>query len=289
MSPTLGVDIGGTKIALCRLNEELRPTATEEIPTALMRRGTVAFANDLARLIASRVAPDTIRVGVSLNGILAGQDVVYSSLMGGRIDFPLGKHLTDRIGLPVYVDDDIHAMTVAEGRLGAGRDGRPFAMLNLGTGIGVGCWDGSVLRGSYAAGLIAELRVHVAAFDGYRSLDRTVCGRGIREMYASLAGRPADAVEVFRRAGAGEEVARRVVHIFAQQLGLVLQMVSKFYHPRHIALHGSIARAADQYLPAAMTSYRSGLDELFYADVAVSEVAHAAERGTALQAVGDMR
>lgn len=287
MSPTLGVDIGGTKIALCQLDDDLRPTITEKVPTALMRRGTVRFADDLALLIASRLSPDTVRVGVSLNGVLAGQDVVYSSLMGGRVDFPLGKHLTDRIGVPVYVDDDIHAMTVAEACLGAGRDGRPFAMLNLGTGIGVGCWAGDVLRGSFAAGLIAELKVHVDALGGERSLDRTVSGRGVREMYEMLTGRPADAVEVFRRARGDDESARRVVEIFAHQLGLVLQMVSKFYHPAHIALNGSIARAADQYLPAALRSYRAGLHELFLADVTVSAVAHAAERGTALQAIGE--
>ncbi|GGM14536.1 ROK family protein [Nakamurella endophytica] len=286
MSRALGIDIGGTKIAVCRLDDDLAPTATEKVPTALLRRGTVRFADDLAVLIRSRLTPGVAAVGVSLNGVLSGQQVVWSSLMGGRVDFPFGDYLSQHVGLPVHVDDDIHAMTVAEAELGAGRDGRPFAMLNLGTGIGVGCYDGGVLRGAFAAGLIAELPVSVPAMGGWRSLDRTVCGRGIREMYLERTGRAVDAVGVFRRADAGEEAAAAVVDIFAQQLGAVLQMVSKFYHPVRIVLNGSIALAASQFLPRALSVYRSGLDEIFLGEVTVSTVAHAAERGTVLQSAG---
>lgn len=284
MNEILGVDIGGTKIAFCRLDRAYRPSSTEQVPTALLRRGTVRFADDLARLIRSRLPPRAVGVGVSLNGVLHGQTVVYSSLMGGRVDFPLGAHLTAKLGVPVHVDDDIHAMTVAEAHLGAGRDGRPFAMLNLGTGIGVGCWDGAVLRGSFAAGLIAELPVYVDALSEYRSLDRTVCGRGIRDMYATFTSRTVDAVHVFRRADMGEREAQKVVDIFAHQLGLVLQMVSKFYHPAQIVLNGSIRRAHTQYLPAARRTYTTGLDEIFLSEVTLSNLSHAAERGTALQA-----
>ncbi|MBN9271944.1 MAG: ROK family protein, partial [Mesorhizobium sp.] len=122
MSRALGVDIGGTKIQFCVIGADMAVTPLGRTPTALLRRGTRAFADDLAGLIRSVMPPDCDRVAVSLNGVLDRGMVVYSSLMGGRVDFPLETFLARQLGLAVLVDDDIHAMTTAEARLGAGRE-----------------------------------------------------------------------------------------------------------------------------------------------------------------------
>lgn len=283
MSRALGVDIGGTKIQFCVIGADMAVTPLGRTPTALLRRGTRAFADDLAGLIRSVMPPDCDRVAVSLNGVLDRGMVVYSSLMGGRVDFPLETFLARQLGLAVLVDDDIHAMTTAEARLGAGREVDAFAMLNIGTGIGVGCYSGSVLRGRFAAGLISEQAIYVEALGEYRSLDRTVCGRGIREMYRQLAGEDADAVTVFARARQADAPARETVAIFADRLGYAMQLVSRFYHPERIVLNGSIRLAADDYLEAAVASYRAGIDPAFLAEVTVSGLSHAAELGVLLR------
>jgi glucokinase len=283
MSRALGVDIGGTKIQFCVIGADMAVTPLGRTPTALLRRGTRAFADDLAGLIRSVMPPDCDRVAVSLNGVLDRGMVVYSSLMGGRVDFQLETFLAGKLGLTVLVDDDIHAMTTAEARLGAGREVDAFAMLNIGTGIGVGCYSGSVLRGRFAAGLISEQAIYVEALGEYRSLDRTVCGRGIREMYRQLAGEDADAVTVFARARQADAPARETVAIFADRLGYAMQLVSRFYHPERIVLNGSIRLAADDYLEAAVASYRAGIDPAFLAEVTVSGLSHAAELGVLLR------
>ncbi|SHG26353.1 Sugar kinase of the NBD/HSP70 family, may contain an N-terminal HTH domain [Kaistia soli DSM 19436] len=281
MSVSLGVDIGGTKIQFCTIDAELRATPLGMTPTALMRRGTTAFASDLAALIRTMCPPDVQRIGLTLNGILDRGDVVYSSLMGGRVGFPLQPFLREKLGLPVFVDDDIHAMAIAEAALGAGRDGAPFAMLNLGTGIGVGVFeDGRVLRGAYAAGLISEQTVYVEELGAYRSLDRTVCGRGLREVYAEIAGEIADGVTIFERARTSEPAALQTVAIFCRYLGEAMQMISRFYHPARIVLNGSIKRSADVFLEPALQRYHSGLEPSFRAEIIVSELEHAAELGT---------
>ncbi|MBZ9938642.1 ROK family protein [Mesorhizobium sp. BR1-1-16] len=281
MSQSLGVDIGGTKIQFCAIDAELRATPLGMTPTALMRRGTTAFASDLAALIRAMCPPDVKRIGLSLNGILDQGHVVYSSLMGGRVGFPLEAFLREQLRLPVFVDDDIHAMAIAEASLGAGRDGAPFAMLNLGTGIGVGVFEnGRVLRGAYAAGLISEQTLYVEELGSYRSLDRTVCGRGLREVYAEIAGETADAVTIFERARNGEPAAAETVAIFCRYLGEAMQMISRFYHPVRIVLNGSIKRAADVFLNPALQRYHSGLEQSFRAEIIVSELEHAAELGT---------
>ncbi len=284
MTARLAVDIGGTKIQICSVSADMAARPLNRTPTALLRRGTTAFAADLASLIASVRPPACERIGVSLNGVLDRGTAVYSSLMGGRVNFPLQAFLSERLACLVTVDDDIHAMTLAEARLGAGLNAGSFAMVNIGTGIGVGFFDGSVLRGRYAAGLISEQAIYVEELGESRSLDRTVCGRGLRELYQRLGGGDADAVTVFARAGRYEARALDTVAIFARHLGRTLQMVSRFYHPERIVLNGSIRLAAESFLQAAADSYRAGLDEAFRAEIVVSRLDYAAELGTLLSA-----
>lgn len=284
MSCALGVDIGGTKIQFCRIEANYAVTPMARIPTALLRRGTRRFADDLLSLVRSQLPATATSVAISLNAVIDDGSVPYSSLMGGRVEFPLQQFLQDGLALDVRVDDDIHAMTMAEAKLGRHGEG-PLAMLNLGTGIGVGFFDGvKVVRGRFAAGLISELRVYVDVFGEHRSLDRTVCGRGLREMYRALSGLDADAVTVFARAREGEAAAGEAVAVFTRTLGLVLQMISRFYHPARIVINGSIKNAAADYLDRAVDIYRADLESAFQADVLVSELDHAAELGTLLGA-----
>jgi glucokinase len=283
MMPTLGLDIGGTKVQFCLIAADMTVASLGQAPTALLRRGTVAFADDLVALIRSVLPPGCGSVAVSLNGVLDRGMVLYSSLMGGRVTFPLEDFLAERLGCRVLVDDDIHAMANAEAKLGAGRRARAFALLNIGTGIGVGCFADSVLRGRFAAGLISEQAIYVEELAEFRSLDRTVCGRGMREIYRHFANEDADAVTVFARARADDTSARRTVAIFARYLGYVMQLISRFYHPQLIVLNGSIKLAAADFLEAAMAAYQQGLEPAFLAEVAVSQLSHGAELGTLLR------
>ena len=220
-----------------------------------------------------------MRIGVSLNGVLDGGHVVYSSLMGGLVDFPLQTYLRERLGRTVYADDDLHAMGIAEAHLAEESRGKPVALLNIGTGIGVGFYSNGIVRGRYAAGLISEQTIYVEELGQYRSLDRTVCGRGMREIYEVLCGKRAEAVTIFARARQGQDTAQSVVRLFARYLGETMQMISRFYHPERIAINGSIKHAAADFLDLATETYLSNLAVPYRAEIGISPLDHAAERG----------
>ena len=103
MTTSLGVDVGGTKIQFCTVDADFVARPLSRTPTALMRRGTRKFADDLAELIRATCPPGVARIGVTLNGVLDGGNVVYSSLMGGNVDFPLDSFLRDRLGLTILL------------------------------------------------------------------------------------------------------------------------------------------------------------------------------------------
>ena len=71
-------------------------------------------------------------------------------------DVPFGDLMAERLGLPVWVDNDVNAAVLAEHRYGAARGTSHAVMLALGTGIGGGLiLDGRVYRG--ATGAAGEL------------------------------------------------------------------------------------------------------------------------------------
>ena len=69
---------------------------------------------------------------------------------------PFRDLMSERLGLPVLVDNDGNASMLAEARTGAARGARHAVMISLGTGIGGGLWlNGEVYRG--ASGLAGEM------------------------------------------------------------------------------------------------------------------------------------
>lgn len=282
----LGVDIGGTKIRITVFSADMAALRSSTISSAALRRGTRAFAYDLVGLLRAHRAHEHAALGLVLNGVLNDGHVEYSSLMGGAVDFPLREYLREQLGIPVYVDDDIHAMGLAEYHYGLGRGHRSFAMLNLGTGIGVSCVeDGVVLRGQFAAGLISEQHIWVARMGEWRSLDRTVCGRGLREMYGDLTGRPVEGETVMRLYEEGDSSAGTVVASFSDALVWTLQLISRMYHPEAISLNGSVSAVWSVLGRSLENRYRRDLETVFHAEtIARSIVTFPAERGALLAA-----
>ena len=67
--------------------------------------------------------------------------------------WPLADRLSDALGLPAFLENDVHAMTYGEWRCGAGRGVRHLLCLTLGTGVGGGLvLDGALYRGAHGAG-----------------------------------------------------------------------------------------------------------------------------------------
>ncbi|HEY8721105.1 ROK family protein, partial [Pengzhenrongella sp.] len=150
---TIGVDIGGTKIAagvvspsgdvLVRATRATDPTNPDQIETAV--------AETVAELMADY--PQVAAVGVAAAGFVAPdqQTVLFAPNIAWR-RHPLGTRLTQLVGLPVIVENDANAAAWAEFRFGQGRNARSMIMLTLGTGLGGAVIvDGHLVRGAFGA------------------------------------------------------------------------------------------------------------------------------------------
>ena len=150
---TIGVDVGGTKVAVGVVDEDGVILARTRRPTPS------ASPTDVEDVIAQCV--EELRVGHAVEAVGVGaagfidadrSRVLVAPNLTWR-DEPLRDALTARVRLPVVVENDANAAAWAEHRFGAGRGEAHLVVVTVGTGIGGGIvLDGRLYRGRYGIG-----------------------------------------------------------------------------------------------------------------------------------------
>jgi glucokinase len=196
MSLTVGVDVGGTKVAAGVVDQH------GAIIEKIKRATPAARPDDTADVIADAVLELLSRHTVAAVGIGAAgfvdetrSTVLFAPNLAWR-DEQVKKRVEERIGRTVVVENDANAAAWAETRLGAARGQQDVVMITVGTGIGAGIvLDGRLYRGRW--GSAGEPGHYRAVPDG------RLCGcgnRGCWEQYASGNALVAEARELARRA-----------------------------------------------------------------------------------------
>jgi glucokinase len=188
--PRGGIDLGGTKIQAAVVDakhqvlaEARRPTPTEGGPRDVAAEMVAALEEAAS---SAGVTPRRLNgVGVGSPGDVdeATGDVAQArNLPGWEKSFPLAATLSEQLGAPVRVGNDVSVATNAEFELGAGREFSSLLGVFWGTGVGGGLiLDGKPWLGRGAAGEIGHVVVK-------RNGAKCTCGRrGCMEAYAGRA------------------------------------------------------------------------------------------------------
>ncbi|MEU1692929.1 ROK family glucokinase, partial [Streptomyces hirsutus] len=180
MGLTIGVDIGGTKIAAGVVDEDGNILSVHKVPTPGTPGGIVdAIASAVE---GARAGNEIVGVGIGAAGYVNRQrSTVY---FAPNIDWrqePLKQKVEARVGLPVVVENDANAAAWGEYKFGAGKGHRNVICITLGTGLGGGVIIGNKLRRGHF-GVAAEFG-HIRMVP-----DGLLCGcgsQGCWEQYAS--------------------------------------------------------------------------------------------------------
>lgn len=269
---TVGVDLGGTKIAAVVCD------AQSTVVHRLWRTHDVDGYDACLDLVEQAVRDcesaageewTVTGVGLSLAAWIGPErQRVLRAANLGFADRPLAADLAQRLGKPVTLENDGDMALWAEVVRGAARGTRNVALLALGTGVGGGVLvDGRLLGG--AGGLAGELG-HVPVSD---TGPECVCGgRGCLELYASgpalaaaarrdlvpLGGTGAGgsgaptAADVVAAATRGDRAARTVLERAGHAVGVAVARLVPVLDPGLVLLAGSLAYAGcEVLLPAA--------------------------------------
>ncbi|MCX5668073.1 MAG: ROK family protein [Candidatus Omnitrophica bacterium] len=170
MRYSVGVDIGGTniKLALCDKKARLRGKRTFSTTGFKDRSALIdGIVSRIEELIsgAGLKKREIIGVGIGAPGAvdIRTGTVHYLTNIPDWREVPLGNTLKKRLGIPVFVDNDVNVMALGEVYFGAGKGAVNMLCITLGTGVGGGLiLDGKLYRGSsYAAGEFGHIPINI--------------------------------------------------------------------------------------------------------------------------------
>jgi len=282
MSLTIGVDVGGTKIAAGVVDEKGAIIEMVKRPTpAANASGTIEVISDAVRELLSRHKIEAIGIGAAGFVEESRSAVVFAPNLAWRNE-PVARHVEDRTGRPVVVENDANAAAWAEAKLGAGRGHDHLVMITIGTGIGGGLvLNGQLYRGRW--GMAGEPGHYRVVPDG------RLCGcgnRGCWEQYASGSALVAEArdfarrspgaavrllqlsggtpegitgLEVMTAAREGDAAALRCFDIIGRWLGEGLADLAAILDPGCFVLGGGVSEAGDLLIGQTRAAFESGL------------------------------
>ena len=270
----IGIDAGGTKLLGGVVDEGL---VVHHRVRRTWRGADRAETLDIFVEAVDEVraaAPDVDAVGFGIPALVEWETGVsrwstHLPLAGVRFR----DVMSERLGLPVVVDNDANVALLAEARHGAVRDCSHAVLLALGTGIGSGLLlDGRIYRGSRGMG--AEIGHMVVDLHG-PDCQGACPGRGCLEVMASgstigregeLAARRSPSSALGRRLAAGREIsggivtelahdgdeaARSVLAEVGRRLGYGLVGVVNVFNPEAIVIGGGAIAAGELLLAPA--------------------------------------
>jgi glucokinase len=303
MALTIGVDVGGTKVAAGVVDDHGR------ILEQVRRRTPSTNPAETAEVIVEVV--DLLKgkfeavkaVGVGAAGFVDETRAVvqFAPNLAWR-DEPIRDKVEERVELPVIVENDANATAWGEARYGAGRGEDYLVCVALGTGIGGGIVvDGKLYRGRFGiGGEIGHFRV---VPDGRRC----GCGnRGCWEQYASgnalvaeardlarvspaLAGRLLElgdgrpegisGPEITQAAREGDPAALECFRTVATWTGQGLADLTAILDPGVFVIGGGLSDAGDLLLDPVRTAFQSALTgrgHRAFADIRIAELGSSA-------------
>ena len=272
MPLAIGIDIGGTNTKVGAVDAGGGILHRLTFPTEEHLGGEQLLAKMVRAAeacLASGVAPreEFVGIGIGSPGIIDPERGVVLDCPGkipGWTGTAVCDRLTEAVGLPAWMDNDVRVIGLGEGWVGAGKDARQFLVFALGTGIGGAVIiDGRLYQGAHHnAGTFGHIIVEPAGYE-------CICGnRGCIEAYASSRSVAARAVDhilrgvqtsikdlvggdlnrvdarvVAEAAEAGDRIAQDVLREAAHHLATAIISAVHILDPELIVIGGGVARA----------------------------------------------
>ncbi len=274
----IGIDIGGTKTSVILgdrtpfIHEKLTfPTQTSLGPEAALEK-----INNAVEYMFDKAGKDTVcAAGISCGGPLDSRRGIILSPpnLPGWDKIAVTEIITERFGIPAFLQNDADACALAEWRWGAGRGCRNMIFLTFGTGLGAGLiLNGELYSGSSdMAGEAGHIRLETSGPVGYGkagSFEGFCSGGGIAQLAADIidrrvkennptpfcklfSGRAVSAREVCTAAESGDSAALEILETSGKYLGRGLSVLIDILNPERIVIGSIFARCSKYLLPAA--------------------------------------
>jgi predicted NBD/HSP70 family sugar kinase len=196
-----------------------------------------------------------IGVGLGMSGLIdAGNGRCIDSQMLNWQDVEISQPLEERLGIPVFLDNDVNCLAIYEKLFGLGQPYHHFLVVAIGNGVGLGIIiNGDLYRGAFGgAGEFGHIAVtsdgRLCECGNHGCLETYISDHGLVKNYLeymqattfNLDGEIQEptAFEVVERARSGDEAAIAAIQRAGHLLGVSLANLVNIFNPECIVLSG---------------------------------------------------
>lgn len=263
----VGVDLGGTKISTALsdlegkiINQTTIPTDAHEGEVPVLNR----IINSIEKVVNdSAVSYEDIKgIGIGSPGPLdAKQGIIITTPNLPFKNFNLVKPISEKFGVPVFLDNDANVAAIGEFMFGAGKGAENIVFFTVSTGVGGGAiLNGKVYRGHTSNAL--EIGHMTVAPHGPRCncgnvgcVEATSSGTAIaKRAHEALSTKVETSLrkyenvtsyEVFVEAAAGDSVAKDIIDDAMNYLGIAVANAVSIFDPEYVIIGGGVSKAGD--------------------------------------------
>ena len=263
----VGVDLEGTKISTALsdlegkiINQTTIPTDAHEGEVPVLNR----IINSIEKVVNdSAVSYEDIKgIGIGSPGPLdAKQGIIITTPNLPFKNFNLVKPISEKFGVPVFLDNDANVAAIGEFMFGAGKGAENIVFFTVSTGVGGGAiLNGKVYRGHTSNAL--EIGHMTVAPHGSRCncgnvgcVEATSSGTAIaKRAHEALSTKVETSLrkyenvtsyEVFVEAAAGDPVAKDIIDDAMNYLGIAVANAVSIFDPEYVIIGGGVSKAGD--------------------------------------------
>ncbi len=276
----LGVDLGGTNVAMGIVEENGKILAKKTIQTKVeegFERVVERISEAAADLL--KDAGEVSRIGIGSPGSIdhARGRVRFSPNFPGWIDVPLAEEIEKRLKVKVTLENDANAFVMGEKWFGKGKGYTDIIGITLGTGVGGGVITGGhLLRGHTGIGgelghIIVEPGGYPCGCGNHGCLETIASATGISRLakewkrrYPQSTISRFTAKEVLDAAKDGDTLGLKVLDIVSTALGTALGSLIHIFNPQIIVIGGGVSRAGEILLSNIKKRTRENVMESFW-------------------------
>lgn len=267
MNTFLGLDFGGTKLMIGEVDSQGNILRSKQYPTGFctQQQALSIIYSSLDDYLADGFYANhrPIAMGVGIVGRINSDTGQWLQIDPKRDEvLDMGALLSERYGIPCYVDNDVKSATRAEMLWGQGKNMHHFVYINVGTGIAAGAVvDGKVVRGAhFDAGEVGYMISNVKADSSLlrENIEDIASGSGFDRSARCLSDKYPDTIltlpiegrvdvrDVFAGYKKEDRLCQLLVENASEALATLINNMIRAFDPEGLILGGGVV--ADGFL-----------------------------------------
>ena len=263
MGKVIGIDIGGTKINACLIDDKGEILERKEVPTNANRGREVVLEN-IKSAIYDLSYKEAIAVGIGTPGFIDSENgiVTFAGNIKGWTGLNLKEAVEEFVDVPVFVENDANIALIAEKWIGSCKDYDNVVMITLGTGLGGAIYtkEAGLLSGSHFQGAeLGHMILHAGGDPctcGQKGCAESYCaGTALTKGYKKLTGKELSGQAIFDLVETDND-ARKVLEDYQSDLGYLLTSLRNIFDPDVIVVGGGVIHAKDVFWDGMVSKYQ---------------------------------